>query len=482
MVARSTFSVKCCGRLIDMNIIDNNIENQLIKARPGHLRASHQFSTNTIPSLTLSTQTRSLKLPGPWRVFLCSKYTLSTTPSPLKMASSTTMAFHNISNLSARDQLLFSGFGRGPSATIPYNVVHHAFEARVDAEPLALAVRHHTGDSVTYAELERRANVLANRLMVQGMAPGQRVCLVYSRSIEMVVAILAVLKAGGQYIPLDGAVVTAETLEHIFTDTGAPFVLCLKRFRSKVDSVARPGTHVVELDGDTPAAEHLPDEVRPHVAVGPEDGAYVIYTSGTTGKPKGVDVHHGGATSTLLTEPARLGIRAGKNVAQLLSVSFDMGAWEILGTVMNGGTLHIRSNDWDSCLRRVDTVIATPSVLAKFRQADFPNIRTIAVGGEPCPLALAEEWAPHASFWNICGPTEITILNTAHLHRPRGPLTIGKPNPNTNVYILDNDEQPAKIGEPGLMWVGGSGVSRGYINLPDVTAARYKPDKFTLDG
>jgi len=149
---------------------------------------------------------------------------------------------------------------------------------------------------------------------------------------------------------------------------------------------------------------------------------------------------------------------------------------------MNGGTLHIRSNDWESCLKRVDTVIATPSVLGRFRQVDFPNIKTIAVGGEPCPSALAEEWAPHAKFWNVCGPTEISILNTAHLHQPGGPLTIGKPNPNTNVYILDDDEQPVKIGEPGLMWVGGHGVSRGYINLPELTATRYKLDKFTRDG
>jgi non-ribosomal peptide synthetase component F len=121
-------------------------------------------------------------------------------------------------------------------------------------------------------------------------------------------------------------------------------------------------------------------------------------------------------------------------------------------------------------------------VLARFRQRDFPNIKTIAVGGEPCPLALAEEWAPHCDFYNVCGPTEISILNTAHLHRPGGQLSIGRPNPNTNVYVLDDEEKPVKIGEPGTMWVGGAGVSRGYLNLPELTSQRYKSDKFTRDG
>jgi non-ribosomal peptide synthetase component F len=163
------------------------------------------------------------------------------------------------------------------------------------------------------------------------------------------------------------------------------------------------------------------------------------------------------------------------------------GAWEILGTVMNGGTLHIRGSGddrWAECLRRVDIVTATPSVVLKHmpRRQDFPNIQTIAVGGEPCPVALAEHWAPHVNFWNVCGPTEISILNTAHLHKAGGILSIGKPNPNTNVYILNDDESPARIGQPGVMWAGGLGVSRGYLNLPELTAARYKVDKFTRDG
>jgi non-ribosomal peptide synthetase component F len=134
-------------------------------------------------------------------------------------------------------------------------------------------------------------------------------------------------------------VVTDETLEHIFLDTGAEFVLCLKKFRPKVGGVAHPGMQIIELDGTSPDFSRLSDESRPRVKVGSEDGAYVIYTSGTTGKPKGVDIRHGGVTNTLLAEPSKLKIGAGKNVAQLLSVSFDMGKLARTLTRLKGSTL-----------------------------------------------------------------------------------------------------------------------------------------------
>jgi non-ribosomal peptide synthetase component F len=412
------------------------------------------------------------------------------------------MYFHSIDHLSREDQRLFNQFGRGPRVGIPFDLVHKAFEHIVDNHPHVTAARHYDGTIISYQELDRRANILGNHLRERGLRPSDRVCIVVSRSIELIIGILAVLKAGAQYVPLDGGIVADAALEHIFNDTGAQFILCLNRFRTKVERHARKTkAEIVELD-EKNERELVGNETRINVAMDTNFGSYIIYTSGTTGKPKGVDVRHWNVTNNLLVEPASLKITVGKNVAQLLNISFDMGPyfpacsssfcrfsanattaqWEILATLMNGGTLHIRNGVWADALKLVDTVIATPTVLAKFAQADFPNIKTVAVGGEPCPVPLAEEWSPYVDFWNICGPTEITILNTAHLHKRGELLTIGKPLPNTTLYVLDDDENPVPIGKPGLMWAGGAGVSMGYVNLPDLTAARFKPDKFAQDG
>ncbi|KAM0550248.1 hypothetical protein ACHAPJ_009097 [Fusarium lateritium] len=400
-------------------------------------------------------------------------------------------SFYSLDTLSLADTVLFNRFGKGPDCPVPYSVVHHAFEAVALAHPEVTAIRHYDGSAITYRDLNRRANMLANELInTFGLKTGDRVVLVYSRCIEMVVFILAVLKAGGQYVPLDGGIVTEDTLGFDIADSNAPVVLCLPKFLDKVmrsiPNDRRKLVKVVDLDRHS-ALWQVGNSKHPMVEVGPDDGAYVIYTSGTTGRPKGVDVRHGNVTNALLAEPSRLGICVGRNVAQQLNVAFDMCAWEILATMMNGGTLHIRGSGlglWTDCLQRVDTVIATPSVVLKYmpRVTDFPNIGTIVVGGEPCPLALAEKWAPHVNFWNICGPTEITILNTAHLHTPGVTLSIGKPIPNTNVYILDDDENPVPIGQPGTMWAGGRCVTKGYLDLPELTATRYKLDKFTQDG
>lgn len=203
---------------------------------------------------------------------------------------------------------------------------------------------------------------------------------------------------------------------------------------------------------------------------------------GTTGLPKGVDVSHKNVVNALSLQPSSLDIKVGSKVAQILSISFDMAAWEILATLMNGGCLFLRGSAWERTLSKVDTVIATPSILGRYQKINYPNITTVVVGGEPCPQKLADEWSIDCKFYNICGPTEITILNTAHLHQTNKPVSIGSPIPNTNVYVLDENEKPNAIGEIGTMWVGGRGVSRGYLNRQELTAQRFKVDKFTQNG
>ncbi|EKG15692.1 AMP-dependent synthetase/ligase [Macrophomina phaseolina MS6] len=387
-------------------------------------------------------------------------------------------AFQNLESLPYNDRRLFIEYGRGRNKPRPFNLVHKAFEHIAEIQPELEAARHN-GNTITYSELDRQANRLSNLLVQLGLQPRQRVCVVVQRSISMLVAILAVLKAGCQYVPIDGGVVTEEMLAHIFSDTQAPFILCLSKFEEKVGRNIRPNQQIQVIDAVV--SEDSSDE-RPSVEVNENDGCYIIYTSGTTGMPKGVDVAHGNVTNTLCLSPADLDIIPGSKVSQVLNISFDMAAWEILGCLMNGGTLVLRTSDWAACLREVDTFIGTPSILSKYRKVDYPNLKTIAVGGERCPQSLADEWAVDTTFVNICGPTEITILNTAHIHRPGQELSIGKPIPNTTVYILNEDEKPVPVGEVGCMWVGGKGVTRGYLNLPDLTATRYKPDPFKNDG
>ncbi|XP_014556022.1 hypothetical protein COCVIDRAFT_27099 [Bipolaris victoriae FI3] len=390
----------------------------------------------------------------------------------------TNNCFEAMSCLPEEDRRRISSFGQGPTVPVPHSVVHEAFERIAETHPHTVAATF-GGKSLTYQQLDEAANQLANRLIHAGLKPRQRVCLVVQRSFEMLVGIFAILKSGCQYVPVDGGVASEVALTHILSDSGATFILCLPKFFERTQKVAKQGAVIVALEANVAAS--FPS-TRPSVPVSRHDGAYAIYTSGSTGTPKGVDVAHSNVTNALLLNPARLDITVGSKVAQVLNIAFDMGAWEILACLMNGGTLYLRGSDWTATLREVDTLISTPSILSKYRRQAFPNIKYVVTGGEPCPKALADEWAENACFYNICGPTEITILNSAHRHTPGQFLSIGKPLPNTTCYLLDADEQPVPVGEKGTMWVGGAGVTRGYINLPELTARRYKHDKFVNDG
>ncbi|KFY66362.1 hypothetical protein V496_02104 [Pseudogymnoascus sp. VKM F-4515 (FW-2607)] len=359
--------------------------------------------------------------------------------------------FSGLETLCPTDRDLFRRFGHGARVEPGFSLVHKAFEDVVDTQP-SLVAAEHDGNTVTYQELENLSNALANRLIQNGLRPRQRVCLVLQRSIDMVVAILAVIKCGCQYVPLDGGVVPGNVMLHIFHDTQAQFVLCLEKFHNKVQQLAGPATTVI------------------------------VKASWTTGKPKGVDISHQNVTNLICLPPGNLGISKGTKVPQLLSISFDMAQWEILATLLNGGTLLLRTSNWDDVLKQANTIIATPSVLRKLERAKYPNIKVVALAGEPCPKSLADEWAKEATLYHCCGPTEVTIVNTMHVHQPGHDLSIGRPVPNTDVYILDDNENPLPIGSVGRMWAGGLCVSRGYLNLPEETSQKFKLNKFVNDG
>ncbi|MDA1362139.1 amino acid adenylation domain-containing protein [Glycomyces luteolus] len=348
-------------------------------------------------------------------------------------------------------------------------------EAHAAKAPSSTAAEH-GGERITYGELERHANRLAARLVREGVRPGDRVALVVRRGIPMVVGILAILKAGAAYVPQDAKMVRNPVLRHILSTARCTIVL------TQSDAPVTIPAGILGIDIDQVCAEGT-DVPVPRIRTDPGRACYVLFTSGTTGSPNGVEVTHANVANLLLTEPGDLGIRPGTTVGQILNIAFDMAAWEILGCLSHGGTLLIRGDDIGETARRVEVLIATPTILSRIDPASCERIRTVAVAGEPCPRALADRWARRCTFYNGCGPTETTIVNTMQRHHPGAArLTIGRPTPNNTVYILDEHRNPCPIGEVGEMWAGGDGVSAGYLANPELNAERYSPDPFLGGG
>ncbi|KAG6901740.1 hypothetical protein C0995_008394 [Termitomyces sp. Mi166 len=390
-----------------------------------------------------------------------------------------------LDNLSSTDRTLFYQYGLGPSRTVSTQVVHHAFQHHAATQPDTIAVEHYCAlynESITYGELDRVSDQLAHilRALRTPVVPGTRVCILARRSVALVAAILGTLKAGAQYVPLDAQTIADETLEFVIGDANPSVVLSMAEYLHRV-----PTGRVPVLSIEREMERGRPEGGKVEDLSCSADGAYCIYTSGTTGRPKGVDVRHRGIANVLSGPPGNVGMAPGLRVAQLLNIAFDMGAWEILGAMYNGATLCLRGNtsrEWKALMRTVNIVIATPSILSVHDPADYPLLKGVIVGGEPCPQSLADKWARHTSFYNCCGPTEISICNTVTLpHTPGSPLAIGSPIPNTNVYILSRDPtstKPVPIGSVGCMWVGGVGVSGGYLNMEEKTRERWRPDPF----
>ncbi len=381
-----------------------------------------------------------------------------------------TAEFHDsaLRDLPPLDRALFQSFGAGPTRTPPFHHIHHAVGQQAARHPDLIAVEH-LGQSLTYAELDHRAELLAEHLVRAGVRPGDRVGLFLTRSISMVVGILGVLKAGAAYVPQDVRIAPEVHLRHIVRT-------------ARIDFVLTTSDHAGSLPGNLGtviAIDQVPDAASfCRTPTASSDIAAVIFTSGTTGRPNGVQVSHANLCNVLLTAPGCLGVGPGTRVSQLLNIAFDMAMWEVLGTLAHGGTLVIRGNDIERTASTVDVVIATPSVLASLDPGVCQRVRTVAVAGERCPQSLADVWARQAAFHNACGPTEVTIVNTVQRYERGGPLTIGRPVPNTTVYVLDENLRPCRIGDVGEMWAGGECVTAGYLGDPELTAERYRPDPF----
>ncbi|EGO01397.1 hypothetical protein SERLA73DRAFT_121670 [Serpula lacrymans var. lacrymans S7.3] len=368
--------------------------------------------------------------------------------------------FQSALNLSPADRSRFVLHGVGAHQSLPYEYIHHAFSVQANKFPDAIAVEHFN-EIMTFKTLDETSDILSRHLRSCGIHPGKRVCLLVQRSVAMIISILAILKSEAAYIPVDGGIVTDQTLRFISDDSNSCLVLCLSHFRNKVPS------YMENIDLDSFLLRHSRSSLCPDPSFTDTSAVYSECVSiGTTGRPKGVSISHRNLTNSLCLQPGKLQMKSGARVSQLLNIAFDMCAWEVLGSLVDGCTLCIRGkaqSDWSHVLRTVDIVISTPMILQCYNPSDYPNVCCVATAGEPCPQALADSWS------------QTTIVNTIHSH------VIGNPTPNNRIYILDDDMKSVPFGQIGMTWASGLGTSSGYVNRPELSSGRFVEDRFTLN-
>ncbi|HEU0015952.1 MAG TPA: amino acid adenylation domain-containing protein, partial [Longimicrobium sp.] len=376
-------------------------------------------------------------------------------------------------------------------ATYPAgSCIHELFEQQAARTPDATAVV--SGDeTLTYAELNARANRLAHHLRALGVGPGVRVGLCVERSPAMVEGILAVLKAGGVFVPLDPGY-PAERLAYMLADSAPAVVLAQEHVRGRIHA----DVPVLELDAALPAWADRPAANPERGALTPAHPAYVTYTSGSTGRPKGVPAVHHKVLNLVHWYGRELAIGKRDAVLLVMSFSFDGTYRNLFAPLFAGGQLHLAAEPFDPArivaqiaAHPIRLVNLTPSAFQALRAADgegaLARLRTVVLVGEPVqPRALLEMPEPRPEFVNLYGPTECSGITTYHrLSRDLAryleqPVPVGRPIPNSRVYVLDAAGTPAPVGVAGELYIGGTPVGIGYQNRPGQTAERFIADPF----
>lgn len=385
-----------------------------------------------------------------------------------------------------RRQLLVEWNDTGDAS--PACGLHQLIEASAAATPDTIAVT--CGDAhLTYRDLNARANQLARHLRARGVGPDALVGLCVERGLDWPVALLGILKAGGAYVPLDPAF-PAERLAFMLRDAQAPLLLTQRQLAGTLPLGA---ADVLCLDGDWPViARESPD--NPGYPVDPEQLAYVIYTSGSTGQPKGVQIPHRAVVNFLRSMARRPGIASSDTLLAVTTLSFDIAALELFLPLTAGARVVLASRETASDGTALANLLATsgatamqatPATWRMLLDADWPGDHRLRVlcGGEALPRDLANRLLGRVGeLWNLYGPTETTIWSAATRVEPGdGPVPIGGPLANTQLYVLDRLLRPVPIGIHGELCIGGAGVARGYLGRAELTAARFVADPFAAE-
>ncbi|MFF4404871.1 amino acid adenylation domain-containing protein [Streptomyces sp. NPDC001404] len=389
---------------------------------------------------------------------------------------------------------------RTGASTHEPHLAHELVARRAATTPGAVAVVEGRQE-ITYAELDTRANRLAHHLREKGAGPGAVVGVCLPRTTGLVVALLAVWRAGAGYLPLDPAqprqrsawMLDAAGAQLVITDAGSAAV------------AADSGAELLELAAAEAASALLPGHL-PEGGAGPQDTAYVIYTSGSTGTPKGVVITHEGIGNRIAWATGGHGLSAADRVLHKTAVTFDAHVWEVFAPLVGGGAVVLApaGAERDAALmlrtvaeQQVTVLQVVPSVLRVLAEEDgwqhCDRLRLFFSAGEPLQAELAQRvlrrisgaGRPAPEIWNTYGPTECSIDVTAHRFDPEqtsGPVPIGRPLPGMRVLVADASGRPVGVGTPGELLAGGVGVARGYLGRPELTAEHFVPDPFAKDG
>ena len=348
------------------------------------------------------------------------------------------------------------------------------FAAQVARAPEAVALV--CGEvSWTYRELDEASNRLAHLLVGQGVGPGECVALLLSRSVEAIVAILAVLKTGAAYLPID-PVLPAARIGFMLDDAAPIAAITTAGLRSRLH-----GCELLVIDVDDPAIATQPSTALP--ARAPDDIAHIIYTSGSTGVPKGVAVTHHNVTRLFDCLDVGLELAPGQVWTQCHSLAFDYSVWEIWGALLHGGRLVVvpeevaRSpEDFHSLLvtEKVSVLSQTPSAVGVLSPQGLDSA-ALMVAAEPCPAEVVDRWAPGRVMINAYGPTETTVFASisAPLAAGSGVVPIGSPVPGAALFVLDGGLRPVPAGVVGELYVAGTGVGCGYWRRAGLTGSRF---------
>ncbi|CAG0937717.1 nonribosomal peptide synthetase DhbF [Thermoflexales bacterium] len=389
--------------------------------------------------------------------------------------------------LTELEQQLFREWNPTPAAYPQPRCLHELIEDHAHQTPDAVAVVFED-QQLTYRGLNEGADLLAHYLQQLGIGPEIAVGVCQTRSLELIISILGIGKAGGIYVPLDPTLPPAR-LTFALEDTQACVLLTDSHVQETL-SLPTLSLKTINVDREWPTIETLPYEaLKRHNDF--QQVAYIIYTSGSTGQPKGVVISQSGLSNVLTEQIAAWQVTPADRVLQFASISFDASIAEIIAGLGTGATLCLAARE--NLLpgptlahllheHSITLVTLTPSALAVLPDEDFPALRLLQVAGEACPVELVQRWAKRCRFFNLYGPTETTIWATyTECFADETQVTIGRSIANTQAYVLDDGWQLVPIGVPGELCVGGVGLARGYLHQSELTAERFIPHPFSTE-